>query len=213
MHEPGQDNLIEFLADNSVEVIASLPAFSSAKTDAQRGEMVFKRSIEAMKLFNDAGYGNENSGLILNLVTNPTGAFLPGSQNELENRWKRILHDKHEVVFNNLYTITNMPIGRFLSFLAERNMLSDYLKKLINSFNPTAAKNVMCRYTLSVDWRGYMYDCDFNQMLDLKVDHGLPVKVGDFEPDKFDNRRIVTMMHCYGCTAGCGSSCGGAIEG
>ena len=205
-----QADLAEFLARNRVEVIASLPYFQSAQTDAQRGDGVFGKSIEAMQLLNRLGYGQEGSGLMLNLVHNPVGAFLPAKQQAAEDQFRRELSRRHGIVFNNLYTITNMPISRYLSYLIESGNYEGYMAKLANAFNPAAAAGVMCRNTVSVGWEGTLYDCDFNQMLDLPVNFGAPDHIRDFDPIKLNTRRIVTANHCYGCTAGAGSSCGGA---
>lgn len=208
--EPGQEALIDFLADHDVEIIASLPALNHEQTDAQRGKAVFDKSIEVLKRFNQAGYGVEGSPLQIHLMANPVGAFLPSSQVSQEAHWKAALKEKYDITFNNLFMITNMPIGRYLTWLKTKNLLKPYMNKLIDAYNPQAAQGVMCRYTLSVDWQGYLYDCDFNQMLNMKVNHGLPTHIRDFDPKRFRSRQIVTMLHCYGCTAGCGSSCGGA---
>ena len=213
LFEPGMETMTDFFAKNTVEVIASLPSLSRQQTDAQRGEGIFSKSIDAIKLLNAKGYGKEDSGLIINLVMNPAGAFLPGNQSELEAQWKKELDQKYGVIFNNLYTITNMPVGRFLNFLESKGLLKKYLKKLFDQMNPAAVQSLMCRFTLSVDWEGYLYDCDFNQMLGLKVYHELPTHINDFDPEKLNERRIMTMLHCYGCTAGLGSSCGGALSG
>ena len=207
---PSQADLAEFLARHRVEVIASLPSFRAAQTDAQRGDGVFGKSIEALRLLNRLGYGREGSGLLLNLVHNPVGAFLPPKQEAIEAQFRRELQRQHGIVFNHLYTITNMPISRFLEFLIESGNYDGYMERLANAFNPAAAAGVMCRYTLSVGWDGTLYDCDFNQMLDLPVDHGAPRHIRDFDPARLHTRRIVTGNHCYGCTAGSGSSCGGA---
>jgi radical SAM/Cys-rich protein len=194
-----------------IEVVSSLPYFLEDRTDQQRGEGVFQKSIEALKKLNEMGYGKSDTGLILNLVYNPTGAFLPPSQSSIENEYKRELKTRYDVDFNNLYTITNMPISRFLVYLIHSKNYNRYMKKLHSSYNPAAAVNVMCRTTLSVSWDGYLYDCDFNQMLELTVNHGAPVHINDFDYSQLANRRIVTGQHCYGCTAGAGSSCGGAV--
>ena len=206
---PSQRGLAEFLAENRVEIIASLPYFLAEKTDAQRGEGVFDKSIEALKKLNSLGYGQEESGLELNLVYNPTGAFLPPPQHSVEADFKRELWNRHRVAFNSLYTITNMPISRFLEFLLRTNNYDRYMQRLIEAYNPSAVAGVMCRDTLSVGWDGTLYDCDFNQMLDLPVSFGAPGHVRDFAAGKLGQRRIVTGQHCYGCTAGAGSSCGG----
>ncbi|MBI3450829.1 MAG: arsenosugar biosynthesis radical SAM protein ArsS [Acidobacteria bacterium] len=208
---PSQADLAAFLASHRVEIIASLPSFSSSQTDAQRGEGVFDKSIEALHLLNGLGYGREGTGLSLNLVTNPVGAFLPAGQRSQEAHFKAKLAREHGVVFNRLYTITNMPISRFLEFLIESGNYEGYMERLATAFNSAAAEGVMCRYTLSVGWDGRLYDCDFNQMLDLTVDHGAPTHIRDFDAASLSRRRIVTGNHCYGCTAGSGSSCGGSI--
>lgn len=208
---PSQADLAAFLARHRVEVIASLPYFHAAQTDAQRGDGVFEKSIEALRRLNALGYGVEGSGLTLNLVYNPVGAFLPPKQEAIEARFRRELLRRHSVTFNHLYTITNMPISRFLEFLVESGNYEGYMERLANAFNPAAAAGVMCRYTISVGWDGTLYDCDFNQMLDLPVNHGAPRHLRDFDPAQLRTRRIVTGNHCYGCTAGAGSSCGGAV--
>lgn len=200
----------QFFKDMGVEVVSSLPYYLEERTDLQRGEGVFQRSIEALKNLNELGYGHPDSGLILNLVYNPTGAFLPPVQAVIEEEYKKELWQRHKIVFNNLYTITNMPISRFLVYLIHSNNYSRYMKKLYASYNPGAADSVMCRTILSVSWDGYLYDCDFNQMLELTVDHGAPTHINDFDFAQLANRQVVTGQHCYGCTAGAGSSCGGA---
>jgi radical SAM/Cys-rich protein len=208
---PSQADLAEFLARHRVEIIASLPYFRPSQTDAQRGNGVFEKSIEALQRLNRLGYGRKDSGLLLNLVHNPVGAFLPPRQEAIEAQFRRELERAHGIVFNRLYTITNMPISRFLEFLIESGNYEGYMERLANAFNPAAAAGVMCRYTLSVGWDGTLYDCDFNQMLDLPVDHGAPRHLRDFDPARLHTRRIVTGNHCYGCTAGSGSSCGGVV--
>jgi radical SAM/Cys-rich protein len=206
---PSQRDLAEFLAANQVEVIASLPYFLAEATDRQRGAGVFEKSVEALRKLNSLGYGQQGSGLLLNLVYNPGGAFLPPSQQALERDFKRELQDRHGIVFNSLYALTNMPISRFLEFLLRTGNYDRYMQRLIQAYNPAAAASVMCRYTLSIGWDGTLYDCDFNQMLDLPVSHGAPRHVRDFAAGELHHRRIVTGQHCYGCTAGAGSSCGG----
>src|SRR5574341_2516898 len=208
---PSQADLAEFLAHHRVEVVASLPSFRSSQTDAQRGDGVFEKSVTALHLLNRLGYGQEGSGLILNLVHNPVGAFLPPKQEAIEAQFRRELSRQHGVLFNRLYKITNMPISRFLEFLVESGNYEGYMERLANAFNPAAAAGVMCRYTLSVGWDGTLYDCDFNQMLDLPVSHGAPRHIRDFDPARLHARRIMTGNHCYGCTAGAGSTCGGAV--
>ncbi|MBI3357490.1 MAG: arsenosugar biosynthesis radical SAM protein ArsS [Nitrospirae bacterium] len=208
---PAQSDLAEFLASYRVEIIASLPSYSPSQTDAQRGDGVFEKSIEGLRLLNRLGYGQPDSGLALNLVYNPVGAFLPPKQAAIEAQFRKELQGRHGVEFNHLYTITNMPISRFLEFLVESGNYDDYMARLANAFNPVAAAGVMCRYTLSVGWDGRLYDCDFNQMLELAVDHGAPSHIRDFDPAQLHQRQIVTRNHCYGCTAGSGSSCGGTV--
>ena len=203
-----QSDLAQFLADREVEVIASLPYFLAERTDAQRGAGVFDKSIRALQLLNRLGYGQGGS-LRLHLVYNPTGAFLPGDQNALEREFKRELDRRFQIRFDRLYAITNLPISRFLDFLLETGNYERYMERLVNAFNPAAARAVMCRDTLSVGWDGQLYDCDFNQMLDDTVGFGAPTHIRDFSQDLLENRRIVTGLHCYGCTAGAGSSCGG----
>jgi len=204
-----QADLAEFLARHRVEVVASLPYYRASQTDAQRGEGVFEKSISAIRKLNELGYGKPGSGLVLNLVYNPVGAFLPPRQQAIEQQFKRALEHEHGVTFNSLYTITNMPISRFLEFLIESGNYEGYMERLVNAFNPAAAAGVMCRNMLSIGWEGTLYDCDFNQMLEMPVDHGAPRHIRDFDPAQLNARRIVTANHCYGCTAGAGSSCGG----
>jgi len=205
-----QRDLGEFLAAHQVEVIASLPYYTAEPADAQRGEKVFERSVEALRLLNRLGYGTPGSPLRLNLVYNPAGAFLPPRQEELEADFRRELESRYGLRFHHLYTITNMPISRFLDFLLRTGNYDRYMAKLVRSFNPAAAASVMCRSTLSVGWDGTLFDCDFNQMIGLRVDHGAPAHLRDFDWAALQRRRIVTGRHCYGCTAGTGSSCGGA---
>ncbi|HXZ25816.1 MAG TPA: arsenosugar biosynthesis radical SAM (seleno)protein ArsS, partial [Nitrospiria bacterium] len=208
---PSQRDLAEFLASHRVEIIASLPYYRASQTDSQRGDGVFDKSIEALLLLNRHGYGRPDSGLALNLIYNPVGAYLPPQQEAMEARFRNELRVRHGVEFTHLYTITNMPISRFLEFLIESGNYAGYMERLANAFNPAAAAGVMCRYTLSVGWDGTLYDCDFNQMLELPVDREAPNHIRDFNPALLASRRIVTRNHCYGCTAGSGSSCGGAV--
>lgn len=208
---PSQADLVDFLAQLQVEVIASLPYYRAPQTDAQRGEGVFEKSIEGLKRLNSVGYGREGTGLVLNLVYNPVGAYLPPRQEALEVQFRRELGSRHGIVFNHLYTITNMPISRFLEFLVESGNYDGYMERLANAFNPAAASGVMCRSMISIGWDGTLYDCDFNQMLDLPVGHNASRHIRDFDFGLLTTRRIVTRNHCYGCTAGAGSSCGGAV--
>src|ERR687897_1614193 len=187
---PNYADIPEFLASHHVEVVASLPSFAARQTDAQRGEGVFESSIAALRRFNELGYGIDSSGLVLNLVTNPVGAFLPASQGALEADWKRELQRRYGIVFNRLYTITNMPISRYLQFLLDSGNLQAYMDKLVNAFNPAAVDGLMCRYTLSVGWDGRLYDCDFNQMIDLGTSSGSPQTVFAATVAALTGRRI-----------------------
>ena len=207
---PNYSSLPEFFAKHEVEVICSLPHYRAKLTNAQRGDGVFEESLEALRRLNAVGYGMPGTGLRINLVTNPVGAFLPGNQASMEREWKRELQRRYDIVFNDLYTITNMPISRFLEWLEDSDNLETYMSRLVNSFNPGAAQGVMCRNTLSVGWNGQLYDCDFNQMLELKVTNDAPQTIFDFDIERLHRRDIVIGPHCFGCTAGAGSSCGGA---
>ena len=207
---PNYAYLPEFFAEHRVEVVASLPHFRQRNTDAQRGDGVFEQSIEALRRLNAVGYGREGTGLELSLVTNPVGTFLPGGQAGLERDWKQQMRRLYGIEFNRLFTITNMPISRFLEHLEETGALGEYMERLVTAFNPAAAAGVMCRGTLSVGWDGTLYDCDFNQMLELPVDPRVPRTVFDFDAAALAGREIVLGPHCFGCTAGAGSSCGGA---
>ena len=210
MFEPGQEDLPEFFRSEGVEVVSSLPYFLGQQTDAQRGPGVFDKSIEALQRLNGVGYGR-GEGLALDLVYNPVGAFLPPPQGSIEADFKRELLARHGVVFDRLYTITNMPVRRFLEYLRRSGNEERYMRRLVDAFNPAAVEGLMCRTTLSVDWTGRLYDCDFNQMLGLGVDGALPQTIGELDPARFARREIETGAHCFGCTAGAGSSCGGAV--
>ncbi|HEU0014676.1 MAG TPA: arsenosugar biosynthesis radical SAM (seleno)protein ArsS [Longimicrobium sp.] len=210
---PNYAYLPEFFAEHRVHVVASLPHYRAPGTDTQRGEGVFDESIAALRRLNELGYGGDGTGLLLDLVTNPVGTFLPGNQAALEADWKRQMRRLYGIEFNRLYTITNMPIARFLEFLQESGRLDEYMERLVTAFNPAAAAGVMCRGTLSVGWDGTLYDCDFNQMLDLPLHPRAPRTVFDFDPAALARREIVLGPHCFGCTAGAGSSCGGATVG
>jgi radical SAM/Cys-rich protein len=210
---PNYADVPRFLASHRVEVVASLPSYAATMTDRQRGDGVFEQSVAALREFNGLGYGVDGSGLVLNLVSNPVGAFLPAAQASLERDWKRELQRRHGIVFNRLFTITNMPISRYLEWLEHSGNLQTYLDKLVQAFNPATVPGVMCRTTLSVGWNGRLFDCDFNQMLDLPLAPGLPPSIADLTDDglaRITGRRVVTGPHCFGCTAGAGSSCGGA---
>ncbi len=209
--ETGFEDLPQFYADNKVEIVASLPYFLERNVDSQRGKGTFDKSIKALQILNNLGYGEEDSPLKLDLVYNPGGAFLPPSQAAIEADFKRELDKRYGAKFNSLFTIANMPIGRFVHFLERTGNYETYMQKLITAYNPQAAEGVMCRYTLSVGWDGNLYDCDFNQMLGLNCNHGAPNHIKNFDLDELKNRRIVTSLHCYGCTAGAGSSCGGEV--
>ncbi len=211
MFEEDFGDLPEFFAKNEVEVVCSLPYFMQQQTDAQRGEGVFDKSVEALKKLNAVGYGIEGSGLVLNLVYNPVGAFLPPEQTAIEADFKRELSTRYGIDFNNLYTITNMPIARYLDWLRRSKNEKVYMQKLVNSFNPSTVEGLMCRNTLSVDWLGNLFDCDFNQMLDMPVSNKVGQTIYEFSPETFFDREIMTNAHCFGCTAGSGSSCGGTV--
>ena len=210
LETPSHRDLVEFFVDHRVELVCSLPHYQALGTDRQRGRGVYERSVRALKRLNAAGYGDESTGLRLVLVTNPVGAFLPGGQASLEADWKRQLQRLHGIRFNSLFTITNMPISRYLEWLLDTGNLEGYLSKLVNAFNPAAAAGVMCRNTISVGWDGTLYDCDFNQMLEMPIAEGAPQHIRDFNRASLEQRIIETDRHCFGCTAGGGSSCGGA---
>ena len=211
MANPKYRDLPNFLARNGVHVVSSLPYFSAKRTDAQRGDGVFEDSIEALRLLNAEGYGRPDSGLVLDLVYNPSGAYLPGDQGTLEAEFKRQLDRRYGIVFNRLFAITNLPVSRFLDYLLESGNYHEYMTKLIEAYNPATVESLMCRSMVSVSWDGHIYDCDFNQMLDLKVAH--PVKhIDDWQPGHdLADRAVLVNQHCYGCTAGAGSSCGGTV--
>jgi radical SAM/Cys-rich protein len=200
----------EFFKKHRIEVIASLPCYTQENVDKQRGNGVFNKSIESLRILNSIGYGKEGTGLNLHLVFNPGGASLPPAQDALEKDYKVRLKEDWDLEFNNLYTITNLPISRYLDFLLAAGKYESYMSTLVGAFNPVAAENVMCRNTLSIDWEGYMYDCDFNQMLQLKV-ASKQNHIKDFDASSINQRNIVVGQHCYGCTAGAGSSCQGSI--
>lgn len=207
-------DLPEFFAQRKVEVVCSLPHFRRRNTDAQRGDGTFEKSIRALKLLNAAGYGSGDPSKILTLVVNPAGALLTGDQCSMEREWKRGLDRNHGVSFDRLITLNNMPISRFLEWLEASGNLERYMELLVNSFNPATVQGLMCRDTLSVSWDGRVFDCDFNQMLELesRSSNGQRMRIADFDPELMAGRRILTGRHCFGCTAGAGSSCGGAIH-
>jgi len=234
--EPGYQDLSEFLANNKIEIIASMPCYSAENVNAQRGEGVFDGSIAALQLLNSLGYGIDPH-LPLHLVYNPVGAFLPPSQEELEDDYKRELKKHFGIKFNKLYALSNLPIGRFASYLRHNGKLEEYMELLVHAFNPATVSGLMCRSTISVGWRGEVYDCDFNQQLGMQWmgrdrppgcpdgrsrtgigarrpyhDNSKPFFLWDIDPDSLEGREIMTGDHCFGCTAGAGSSCGGAID-
>ena len=210
MSNPRFYGLPAFFRENQVRVVSSLPYYKRLKTDRQRGNGVFDKSIEALVLLNKEGYGKENRHLQLDLVYNPSGAFLPGNQQELELEFKKSLMQDFGISFNQLFTITNLPISRFLEYLVASENYEEYMEKLIESFNPMALDGLMCRNTLSVDWQGFLYDCDFNQMLEMKVEKRVGQHISEFNLTALNSRNILTNQHCFGCTAGAGSSCQGA---
>ena len=211
LEEPGQEDLAVFLKDNEVEIIASLPCYTEELVDRQRGKGVYDKSIRALKRLNALGYG---SSLALNLVYNPQGPSLPPAQEKLEADYKRILGEAHGIVFNRLYTLANMPIQRFGSMLVSKGQFDDYMALLRHSHRPENVDAVMCRTLVSVDWQGYVYDCDFNQMLGLplRVDGKKRPRLAELIGRDLEGNPIAVRDHCYGCTAGQGSSCGGALS-
>ena len=215
LFEPGQEDLAEFLADHQVEIFASLPCYSEENVAAQRGHGVYEKSIAALRQLNALGYGQDGSGLVLNLVYNPVGAHLPPPQQNLEADYKRELGERFGLTFNNLLTITNMPIARFAHSLERDGKLAEYMELLAQAFNPATLDSLMCRHLVSISWDGYVYDCDFNQMLDLRLGNGTPLRLGEHSAASLIRRLIGRDIrldsHCYGCTAGAGSSCGGAL--
>ena len=219
LSEAGQEGLDEFLAQQRVEVVASLPCYSKVNVDAQRGDGVFERSIDGLQRLNKLGYGKDKSDLVLNLVYNPLGPYLPPSQSDLELDYRRVLAERFGVVFNRLFTLANMPIQRFGSMLISKGQFAAYMELLRDAYRPENLDGVMCRSLISVDWQGYLYDCDFNQMLGLPLGgksptsplHHLRDLLRDQERE-FDRAAVAVADHCYGCTAGQGSSCGGALR-
>lgn len=208
--EEGCEDLPLFLKEKKVHVVASLPCYTKDNVDKQRGRGVFEKSIEGLKLLNSLGFGINGTGLILDLVYNPGGAFLPGNQEKLQTDYKRELKEFFNLEFNQLYTITNMPIKRFLDDLNRQKKYDDYMNLLVNNFNPTAANSVMCKSLISIGWDGQIYDCDFNQMLEIPFNNK-KISIWDINQLNDLNNKIALADHCYGCTAGAGSSCGGAL--
>lgn len=211
---PTLQDLSQWLADRGVEVVCSLPHYRALNTDKQRGDGTFIQSIEALRRLNAVGYGQGDPRRRLTLVTNPVGAFLAGNQKRAEQEWKTALMQHYGIQFDRLLALNNMPISRFLEWLATSGNLQGYVEGLVDAFNSSTIASLMCRNTLSISWDGFIYDCDFNQMLDLKAQYpdGSPIHIQNFHPQSLPQRMIKTDRHCFGCTAGSGSSCGGAIE-
>ena len=203
-------DLPDFFKKHKVHVVSSMPHYTKGKTDKQRGDGVFDKSIAALKSLNKAGYGMPNSDLKLDLVYNPSGAFLPGNQNALEHDFKKALKEDFGIDFHNLFAITNLPISRFLDYLIASENYEDYMTALVDAYNPVAVQNVMCTNTISLSWDGFLYDCDFNQMLNLKVASKIQ-HISDYNENELQNRNIIINQHCYGCSAGAGSSCQGVV--
>jgi len=203
-------DLPDFFKKHNVHVVSSMPHYTRGKTDKQRGEGVFDKSIKALQELNAIGYGLPGSSLRLDLVYNPTGAFLPGNQDSLEKDFKKALSEDFDIQFHSLFAITNLPISRFLDYLIASENYEDYMHSLVDAYNPAAVENVMCTNTISISWDGWLYDCDFNQILGLKVDSKVQ-HISDYNEDLLNDRNIIISQHCYGCTAGAGSSCQGNV--
>jgi len=210
IYEPKLEDLPEFYKTHQIELVCSLPCYLEGNVDEQRGRGVYQKSIDALRALNAIGYGQKDSELLLHLVYNPVGASLPPDQEELEADYKRELKERFDIVFNNLYTITNMPIKRFGAFLERRGLYDSYMDTLVQNFNIHTLNSVMCRSLVSIDWEGNVYDCDFNQMLDMHT-YNNPTKIWDLTPDSLMGEKIRVGNHCFGCTAGAGSSCGGEL--
>jgi radical SAM/Cys-rich protein len=212
--EPGFEDMAQFLADNEVQIVASLPCYLEENVDGQRGKGVYQKSITALRMLNELGYGQEDSNLTITLVYNPTGPWLPPPQEDLKKDYKQFLREEFDIGFNQLFTITNMPIARFGSTLISKGEFENYMNLLKDSFSTDNMDGLMCKNQLSVDWQGYVYDCDFNQMLNMNIDNpgtGDPLHIRDLPDHDMSKIPIRTADHCYGCTAGQGSSCGGAL--
>jgi len=207
---PRNAGLAEWLGDRDVEIVASLPHYRQRNTDAQRGDGAFEKSIAALRLLNAAGYGQGDPRRILSLMTNPAGAFLAAPQSSIENEWKTALKRDFGITFDRLLALNNMPISRFLEWLIESGNLDSYMSRLVDGFNPAAIPGVMCRNTISISWDGRLFDCDFNQMLDLDAVPARSMTIETFDAAAWQRRNVVTRAHCFGCTAGAGSSCGGS---
>lgn len=206
---PKYHDLPEFFKKHRIRVVSSLPFYNPDKTDRQRGEGVFEKSIKALQMLNQVGYGQPGSGLILDLVYNPSGAFMPGAQESLEAEFKKVLKKEFDINFNYLFCITNMPISRFLDYLNESGNYEAYMDKLITAFNPAAVNGIMCKNTISVGFDGQLFDCDFNQQLEMNTEKTAGTHISTFDLDKLNQRNIIISQHCFGCTAGAGSSCQG----
>lgn len=205
-------HLPEWFAERGVQVVCSLPHYRQLGTDSQRGDGTYEKSIRAIRMLNDAGYGQGDPTKQLTLVTNPVGAFLAGNQSSLETEWKRELKNNHDVSFDVLIALNNMPMSRYLEWLLEKDQLEEYMQRLVDAFNPATIEGLMCRNTLSVNWKGELFDCDFNQQLEMHSDFGEhPMTLENFDSHRWEQHIIRTERHCYGCTAGAGSGCGGAI--
>ena len=209
-YQPGQEDTPEFLAEQGIQIVASLPCYTAENVNKQRGKDVFSKSIKALQKLNELGYGKPGSDLTLNLVYNPVGAYLPPAQEQLEKDYKDRLMEDFGISFNSLYTITNMPIKRYLHFLKREKLFDQYMQLLIDNFNASAAQNVMCTELVSISWNGMIYDCDFNQMMEIPI-NGNPTTIWDIPSLEALPRAIAFDNHCYGCTAGAGSSCGGSL--
>ncbi len=209
--EPGREHLPEFFRDHRVELVCSLPYFQEDPVDRLRGAGVFRKSLEALRRLNRVGYGREDPDLELHLMYNPAGAYLPPEQGALEDRFQQELKRRYDIDFNRLYTLLNMPIGRFKEYLEKSSNYECYMGKLAAGFNPATVAGLMCRNLISVSWEGRLFDCDFNQALNLPLDAGLPQTIWDFDLPSLERRPINLGDHCYGCTAGVGSSCGGCL--
>jgi radical SAM/Cys-rich protein len=208
--EPGQNDLASWYAQRKIRLVCSLPCYTQINVDAQRGDGVFEKSLVALRRLNDAGYGRE-AALVLDLVYNPGGAFLPGAQEKLEADYKQRLREDHDIVFSRLRTLTNLPINRFAHFLERTGQHEKYMQLLEENFNPATVPGLMCRHLVSVDWRGRVYDCDFNQMLDLPLGDRPPRYLWELKSQDLNAAPVAVDSHCFGCTAGAGSSCGGAL--
>ncbi len=209
--EPGYEDLPEFLAEHGIQVTASLPSDEADIADRQRGDGSFTKSIAALQKLNELGYGKPDTGLTLNLVSNPSGTDLGAPQEVLEQRYKRELFNRFGIEFDRLFAMNNMPINRFEHYLRREGQWSNYMDRLVGAFNPDTADGLMCRRTLSVGYDGRLYDCDFNQVMDIPLSHGLPAHIRDLDASLLQSRVIHTAGHCFGCTAGAGSSCNGAL--